>query len=118
MCVLIVEDVPEILALLARRLKSAGHDVMTATNGSDAHRMITDLPGHFTGLITDYHMASTVTGAGLIEHMRQSYPKIPVVLSTGFPEVVTPEWLDQYNVKMLRKPYSIKRLLEVLQQSL
>jgi DNA-binding NtrC family response regulator len=118
MCVLIVEDVPEILALLERRLKKAGHDVLTATNGGDAHRMITEMPGRFTGLITDYHMASDITGAALIEYTRKFYPKIPVVLSTGFPDVVTRDWLEQHNVKMLRKPYSIKRLLEVVEQSL
>jgi CheY-like chemotaxis protein len=118
MCVLVVEDVPEILALLTRRLKNAGHEVMTATNGPDALRLIATYPGRFTGLVTDYHMSPEVTGAQLIEHMRQHYPKIPIVLSTGFPDVVTPEWLNQYGVRMLRKPYSIKRLIEVVSQAL
>jgi CheY-like chemotaxis protein len=118
MCVLVVEDVPEILALLTRRLQSAGHAVMGATDGADALRLIAEHPGHFTGLVTDYHMSVEITGARLIEHMRQCYPKIPMVLSTGFPDVVTTDWLDCHKVKMLRKPYSIKRLLEVVQQSL
>jgi DNA-binding NtrC family response regulator len=118
MCVLVVDDVPEILALLARRLKKAGHVVMTATNGTDAVRLLDEHPGFFTGLVTDYHMSLEVTGGHLIEQMRHRYPKIPMVLSTGFPDVVTPEWLTQNNVTMLRKPYSIKRLLEVVEQSL
>ncbi len=118
MSVLVVEDVPEILALLTRRLKNAGHAVMAAADGAEAVRMIADYPGRFTGLVTDHHMSVEVTGAQLIEHMRQYYPKIPMVLSTGFPDVVTSDWINQYKVKLLPKPYSIKRLLEVVSQSL
>lgn len=34
--ILAVDDEPEVLALLAKRLLSAGYDVITATNGVDA----------------------------------------------------------------------------------
>jgi CheY-like chemotaxis protein len=118
MSVLVVEDVPEILALLTRRLQNAGHTVVGAADGAEALRMIAEYPRCFTGLVTDHHMSLEVTGAQLIERMREHYPKIPIVLSTGFPDVVTNDWLMKYKVKLLPKPYSIKRLLEVVEESL
>jgi DNA-binding NtrC family response regulator len=118
MCLLVVEDQPDILALLERRLSKAGHAVMTAADASTAMQLVADHPNHFSGLVTDYHMALGVTGGELIEHMRSLYPRIPIVLSTGFPDVVTREWLKTFKVELLPKPYSIKRLLQVLAESL
>ena len=118
MCLLVVEDQPDILALLERRLSKSGHAVMTAADASAALRLVAENPSRFTGLITDYHMALGVTGGELIEHMRGLYPKIPIVLSTGFPDVVTREWLETFKVELLPKPYSIKRLLQVIAESL
>jgi CheY-like chemotaxis protein len=118
MCLLIVEDQPDILALLARRLRAVGHEVLTATDASAALQLLAEPPCPLTGLVTDYHMAAGITGGELIEHLRATYPAIPIVLSTGFPDVVTRDWLNQHNVQLLPKPYSIKRLLEVMTKSL
>ena len=118
MCLLVVEDQPDILALLERRLSKSGHRVMTALDASAAMRLVAEHPGCFTGLVTDYHMALGATGGELIEYMRGLYPRIPIVLSTGFPDVVTSEWLKAFRVDMLPKPYSIKRLLQVIAESL
>jgi DNA-binding NtrC family response regulator len=118
MCLLVVEDQPDILALLERRLSKSGHEVVTASDASAAMQLVADHPCRFTGLITDFHMALGVTGGELIEHMRELYPRIPIVLSTGFPDVVTREWLTALRVELLPKPYSIKRLLQVIADSL
>ena len=118
MCLLVVEDQPDILALLERRLSKSGHTVMTAADASAAMQLVADHPNNFSGLVTDYHMAVGVTGGELIEHMRGLYPKIPIILSTGFPDVVTRDWLKTFRVELLAKPYSIKRLLQVIAESL
>jgi DNA-binding NtrC family response regulator len=118
MCLLVVEDQPDILALLERRLSKSGHEVMTALDASAAMHLVAQHPHRFTGLVTDYHMALGVTGGELVEHMRGLYPRIPIVLSTGFPDVVTDEWLTAFKVVLLPKPYSIKRLLQVIAESL
>ena len=110
-CVLIVEDEPLILMAAAICLEDAGHEVMTADHGADAITLIRRWPARFTALVTDYHMPHGVTGGQLVEHMRQSYPRIPMLITTARTDAVTEEFRAAHGVSMLAKPYASGNLV-------
>lgn len=46
-CVLVVDDEPDVRDLVARRLGSAGHDVLAADGPERALRLVADAGGHY-----------------------------------------------------------------------
>ena len=109
-CVLVVEDEPLILMMAAECLEDAGHEVVTAEHGLEAINLIEQWPTRFSILVTDYHMPHGVTGGQLVQHMRQSYPDIPMLITTGRADAVTEEFRERHRVQMLTKPYTLNGL--------
>ena len=83
MCVLVVEDEPIILMTTAVWLEDAGFEVMTANDGLEAVDLLETHPGHFSALVTDFHMPLGMTGAHVVMHMRQRYPAAPMIITTA-----------------------------------
>ncbi len=116
-CVLFVEDEPLILMATAFCLEGAGFKVMTADDGLHAIDLLEQHPGHFTALVTDFHMP-LLTGAHVVMSMRQTYPSIPMIITTALTHVVTEGWCLQYGVDMLAKPYDPETLILMLRAAL
>lgn len=114
MCILIVEDEPLLLTLMSEFLEDAGHDVMAAEHGLKAMNLIQQWPDKFTMLVTDYNMPHGVTGGHLVQHMRQSYSSIPMLIATARPDAVTAQFLERHRVEMLIKPYSMANLVKTV----
>jgi CheY-like chemotaxis protein len=118
MCILVVDD--EAITLMANSscLEDAGREVLTALDGVAALRLVDERAAHFTCLVTDYNMPRGVTGAELIERMRQSYPAIPMVLATALVGAVSYTWLVQNQVELLQKPYAPEELVAIVERLL
>lgn len=116
-CVLLVEDEPIILMGTAFCLEGAGFNVMTADDGLHAIDVLEQHPGHFTALVTDFHMP-LLTGAHVVMSMRRHYPAIPMIITTALTHVVTGGWRLQYAVDMLAKPYDPETLISMLRAAL
>lgn len=114
MCVLVVEDEPLILMSAAECLEDAGHEVMAAGHGLEAITLIERWPARFSVLVTDYHMPHGVTGGQLVQRMRQSYPDIPMLITTARVDVVTSEFRERHGVEMLAKPYGLNSLVAMV----
>ncbi len=114
MCILVVEDEPLILMVAAECLEDAGYEVMTAEHALEAIALIQQSSVKFTVLVTDYHMPHDVTGGQLVQHMRQSYPDIPMLITTARTDAVTKEFRERHRVQMLAKPYSPSSLVTTL----
>ena len=114
MCVLFVDDESIITMVVEDALRDTGRDVMTAGHVSAAVELLRQHPGRFSALVSDYHMPGTLNGVDLIEHTRKAYPTIPVIIATGRPDVIRAEWLVQYHVRLLPKPYSTNGLIALL----
>jgi len=119
--ILIVEDVPNILELLAVTLRFKGYPVVTATNGEEALAKIDQ--EHPALVITDILMPK-MDGFALVQNLRTN-PKtnrIPLIFLSA--TYVTPEdkefALNLGAVKFLEKPVDTEELLisiaEVLTQ--
>lgn len=117
-CVLLVEDEPLIREIMAEGLLDAGFEVVEARDGEAAIKLICDPPRVFSVLVTDFHMPGRYDGAAVASRMRRSCPKMPVVIATGRPEVLHPDWSKKLGYTFLRKPYTAADLVSVLEHLL
>ena len=103
--VLLVDDEPEALRGFARILKARGHQVTTASRGSEAMAKLS--VGHFDVLVSDIAMPD-MDGIQLLREVRRRDLLIPVILATGQPAVKTAAQAVemgafQYLIKPIRK---------------
>jgi len=98
--VLLVDDDPLVIASTAAMLQDLGHSVVEATSAMTALTMLRN--GTQVDLIVTDHAMPGVTGAELARLVRQSWPNLPVIVVTGYPEV--PKGEDQ-GFTWLAKPF-------------
>ncbi len=81
--VLAVDDQEEILVLLARMLKMAGYEVVTAMNGQEALERVAEQKPDL--IVTDL-MMPVMSGKDLLERLKQDpeTAKIPVIVLSAF----------------------------------
>jgi DNA-binding NtrC family response regulator len=79
--ILIVDDEPEMCALLSDILKDEGYDVETATSGEQALARMGERD--FAVVITDLNMKG-MPGMTLLKHIKQRHPDTNVIIMTGF----------------------------------
>ena len=79
--ILVVDDDPEVLRLVARVLESAGHEITTARRPSQALEIIT-ISGAFDLLVSDVAMPE-MCGPDLAEQVRLLSPSSAVMLMSG-----------------------------------
>ena len=84
--VLLVEDEESVRQVFTDYLHLAGHEVITATNGSDALRRF-DADGPFDLVVTDHSMPG-MNGRQLAARLREQAPAIRVILVSGFGDLV------------------------------
>lgn len=85
--ILIVDDDPTILLILARTLTRAGYEVVQATGPEEALALLEE-EGPFDLAITDNQMPG-MTGVALLAEMRVRHPEMIRILLTGHADVET-----------------------------
>jgi DNA-binding response OmpR family regulator len=78
--ILVVDDEPEMLRVIARGLAGEGHDVATAGDGIDALRVAAD--GEFDAAVLDV-MLPGMSGFELARRLKESRPALMVILLTA-----------------------------------
>lgn len=79
--ILIVDDNPNMASLLAEMLEVFDYQSVSARDGSEALKVLED--GNFSMVITDLRMPN-MNGTQLLAEVKQRYPKMPVVLISGY----------------------------------
>jgi DNA-binding NtrC family response regulator len=106
--ILIVEDNPNARQLFANILSSAGHEVIESGDGGDALHLLDVY--EFDLVITDLALPHT-TGFGIISHIRRKWPRLPIILVTGYLSPhVRKTILDEF-VEFIPKPVDRDRLV-------
>jgi len=112
--VLVVDDEPEVLAILVALIQATGeeYNVIPAANAFEALKILHQTPIAFAFL--DQNMAE-LSGLELLEHIRQRYQDVQVVIVTGQPSysLVLSAWRHQA-ADFLSKPVGLKELQNVL----
>ena len=114
--ILTVDDDLDILKLLGMRLKAAGYQVMSATNGEEALAQIAI--SHPALVISDLRMPG-MDGLALFDAIHMSDPALPVIMLTAHGSI--PEAVDatQRGVfGFLTKPFDSKLLLQQVEAAL
>lgn len=110
--ILVVDDEPDIRKVVRMTLQKAGYDVLEAENGEKAietinmgeNRLLLDV------MICDIRMPK-VNGIEAIAYFRQNYPRVPLIVLTGFPDTeMATSLLRQGVVDYLVKPVEREKL--------
>ncbi len=102
--ILIVDDEKSILDWTSKILLECGYTIVCASSGSEALAELTKAPDEIDLVITDLSMPK-MTGLELANLMKDSNPDLPILLSTGFSETLTPAKLKENGIaSLLMKP--------------
>ena len=85
--VLVVEDQDSVRRLARMILSGRGFHVLEAANGAEAHAVARGHAGEIDLLLTDVVMPG-IDGRLLAEQLRESRPRLPVILMSGYAEDV------------------------------
>ena len=107
--ILAVDDDALILMNTVEFLEDLGHEVFEAPSGQQALKVLECHPD-IDLLITDQAMPN-MTGLQLVEKARQSLPELPVVIATGYGEILQNA---QLCVTKLDKPFTQYELSQTL----
>jgi len=110
--ILVVEDEPLVREVISVYLNTDKHEVITAVNGVEGLEKYND--GYFDIVITDRAMPQ-MNGDQLAMHIKKSDPGKPVILLTGFGDLMQgageqPEGVDL----VLSKPFTMSQLREAV----
>ena len=113
--ILVVDDEPELVRGIRRRLSMRGYNVVCAEDGSDA---LGQFKAHeFDVIVTDIAMPN-MDGIQLLRHLREHDSEVPVVLITGEPAVSTAVKALEYGAfHYLTKPVPFSDLEEVVDKA-
>jgi CheY-like chemotaxis protein len=108
--ILFVDD-EAILAELGRELlASLGYRVTARTSSQDALNVFRSAPQAFDLVITDMTMPG-LTGKELAMELLTIRPDIPIIICTGFSELINEKQAMEYGIReFIMKPYSSKSL--------
>ena len=118
--VLVVEDNADVRAMVVAQIKSLGYRVAEADSGDAALAVLEERPDGFDLLISDMVMPGEIDGLGLAKMARQRWPKLAILLTTGFSDVIVDEAGDGKAVDfgVLRKPYRKADLARAMRAAL
>lgn len=116
--ILLVEDYPNVRAMLATALRELGYNVLEASSGTIALQLAQEYPGDIHILISDVVMPE-MGGIELARHFIALYPDTKILLMSGYVnEMEVNSALSDTNVEFLSKPFPITELSEKIRQIL
>jgi len=109
--VLVAEDEPSMLQLTACYLKEAGFDVLIATSGPEAERIVRERGPELALCVLDSVMPG-FGGQGVQQVLRELGLSTPVLFVTGQDSRRLESSLEEEGVALLHKPFGSQELLE------
>jgi len=114
--VLIAEDEQALRELVGARMRAEGYEVLVAENGEEALAIAGRYKGDIQLLLTDVIMPK-LRGPELASRLRLRYPGIKVIYMSGYTEsALAQDGMLERNTVLLQKPFTVKKILEVIQQ--
>ncbi|MEN3951365.1 PAS domain S-box protein [Iodidimonas sp. SYSU 1G8] len=110
-CVLVVEDNVDVGAFATQTLGEMGYETVLAVDAREALAELAAGVARFDVVFTDVVMPG-MNGIDLAKEIRRLYPRLPVVLTSGYSHVLAEH--GSHGFELLQKPYSIDALSRVL----
>jgi len=115
---LLVDDEPAITEAASATLRRLGYHVTTAESGSEAWHIFTKDPHAFDLIITDQTMPD-LTGVDLAERMLAVRKDAPIILLTGYSEMVSAEQAKKVGIRdFIMKPIAKREMAETIRRVL
>jgi two-component system cell cycle sensor histidine kinase/response regulator CckA len=114
--ILVVDDEPQVRAILARTLRAEGHDVIEAVDGSSAISCFEEMGGAIDLLLTDVVMPG-IGGRDLARELTRRSPGLRVVWVSGHPRDVGLRNLP-LDHPFLQKPVPPDLLVDTVREAL
>jgi PAS domain S-box-containing protein len=112
--ILMVEDNPEVADVTASLLEQLGYRVLRANNATDALNRLQR--GYKIAMVfSDIVMPGSMNGIALAQEIKNRYPSIPVLLTSGYSDVVQ---TAISHVRVLRKPFQLPALEKSIREAL
>ena len=116
--VLLVDDETSVVKVEKTILEDLGYSVTTYTSSSKALEHFREQPGSYDLVITDMTMPK-ITGDKLATEIMTIRPDIPVILCTGFSELINKEDALKIGIRrFITKPIIIKNFAKTLREVL
>ncbi len=111
--VLVVEDNLEVGRFSTQLLRDLGYETTWAANAGEALTLLKEDQGRFDVVFSDVVMPG-MSGIDLGREIRQSFPALPVVLTSGYSNVLAEE--GRHGFELLQKPYAVDEVSRVLRR--
>ena len=112
-CVLVVEDNTEVGMFATEALAQLGYHAVWAMDGLKALAELAANAGQFDIVFSDVMMPG-ISGIELAQEIARLYPNLPVVLTSGYSEVLAQN--GTHGFELVHKPYSIDSLSRALRK--
>ncbi len=116
--ILVCDDEPHIVHVVSTKLRNAGYDVITASDGEEAFELAREKRPDL--LITDYQMPC-LSGLELCAKLRtdEATKAMPVIMLTARGFSLSLEELAKTNIRqVLPKPFSPREVLSIVESAL
>lgn len=116
--ILLVDDEAMILSSIQRVLQHQGHRVKAARDGKEALDLFRRHPDEFKLVITDLTMPQ-MTGVDLARKLMNIRPDVPIILCTGYGDIINEDEIKSIGIKeLLQKPSTAGELEEAVRRTL
>jgi PAS domain S-box-containing protein len=116
--ILFVDDEAMLASLWLRRLSSLGYEVVVKSDASEALDEFAAAPSRFDLVITDQTMPH-MTGLDLATRILRIRPGMPIILTTGYSDLVTPEMVKEKGVReYVQKPVMAADFSQIIRKIL
>jgi CheY-like chemotaxis protein len=110
--VIVVDDDPMMLDVLARILQRENFELVLASGGPELMSRLADYAGSVDLLVTDYAMPD-MQGRELADLIRQRFPAVKVLYQTGFSDMLFENRIElEEGAAFLEKPFTARGLRE------
>jgi DNA-binding NtrC family response regulator len=94
-------------------LQDLGYETVWAVNGREALTLLEEDDTRFDVVFSDVVMPG-MSGIELGREVRQRYPSLPVVLTSGYSHVLAEE--GRHGFELLHKPYAVEDVSRILRR--
>lgn len=112
-CVLVVEDNKEVGTFTTQSLAELGYETVWAGDAREALAELAKDAARFDVVFSDVVMPG-MNGIELGKEIRSNYPELPVVLTSGYSNVLAED--GTHGFELLHKPYSVEQLSRILRK--
>jgi CheY-like chemotaxis protein len=116
--IILADDDPVALDLVARTLEADGHRVTRCCDGLEALSLVLKAPGQYDLLVSDIHMPG-LDGITLAERALVAASRMRIVLMSGFSgEFDRAGHLDPNAIRFVTKPLTLEQLRDHVREAL